>query len=49
VLEDIALVLEVSVKRPVSDAETLGYVRYTGLMIAALRKFYEGSIDYFSP
>jgi hypothetical protein len=32
-----------------TDAETLGDVRNSGLMVAAFRKFHEGGINYFLP
>jgi hypothetical protein len=47
--EDVALVLKISVERPMTDAETLGDVRNSGLMVAAFRKFHEGGINYFLP
>jgi hypothetical protein len=48
-LEDVTLVLKISVKRSMTDAETLGDMRYSGLMLAALRKLHEGSINDVLP
>ena len=48
-LKDVTLVLKISVKRSMTDAETLGDMRYSGLMLAALRKLHEGSINDVLP